>query len=123
MGYRSEVAMSFSDDAFDCLNCMLENESKETIADVLHLLYSENDYEGESETTFHYNWIKWYGSFPAVAFIEKALSYYRMVDYEYKFIRLGEEFGDVEEESGSYTNEEDSSFVPMYVTRHITFEY
>ena len=49
--------------------------------------------------TFHWKWVKWYGSFEEVRFIT---CFYQNLD-KYSFKRIGEDYNDIEEEwDGDY---------------------
>ena len=106
MGYYSEVAFAIpKKDVKGLVDALIESVGD---ADDLNFMDVYETYFFKFGRTpeerakipyviFHQDWTKWYSSYKDVACIEK---YIRSLD-SYKFIRVGEENGDVEEnESG-----------------------
>lgn len=89
MGYRSEVCIKFSEQAADVLTtaCKMNKHLKELV---------ESADQGSIEDHFlYFEYSKWYDSYPEVEAIESILT--ELDEYDYGFIRIGEEYEDVEE--------------------------
>ena len=102
MGYRSEIALSLSDEAVELLNCKMEqadNHIREDIIDMLPIKY-------DTEDTFiiYDDWIKWYEDYEFVILLTEVMDHCYEHDIGYQFIRLGEDHADVEEHE-FYTDE------------------
>ncbi len=117
MGYRSDVkALIYppSGDTnlleYDKLKLLMNT----TFKDVLD---SWSDYFDWNDThrvlRFAANSVKWYDSYPDVAKFTQFLSDVRGLEYEYEFIRIGEDDNDVESDSTG----DASGF--LYVSRSI----
>ena len=95
MGYRSEIALSLSDEAVELLNCKMEqadNHLREDIIDMLPIKY-------DTEDTFiiYDDWVKWYEDYEFVILLTEVMDHCYEHDIGYQFIRLGEDPADVEE--------------------------
>ena len=95
MGYRSEVAIKCKEKAFD----MLIDTCKETG------LMPDTVYKDCDDFLLYWDWIKWYNDYNDVAAIENTLDKLdelhdhdddQETGYGYKFMRIGEDDGDVE---------------------------
>lgn len=93
MGYYSEVAIVlYKDD----LKKLIEEAYLEQNHDVINLikgaeLYNDNDESGV--VTLRWDYIKWYDSFPNIRFV---MDFIQNEDRQYRFVRIGEEEGDIE---------------------------
>ena len=111
MGYRSEVAIAFTDHAVRLLNAIMEHES------AMRTLVGEcentiNMNEEDKGGKLHWCDIKWYEGYPEIDRMESLLQ--QIPDEDYHFIRLGEESHDIEERGGFYGSD-------MYVQRAIAW--
>ena len=103
MGYRSEVAIALSKTGTETLHAKLSSPdvSEELRCSVTNLLgYAEQHYIDQTTGAemWYWDWIKWYGGnfayYENIKFIEDTLA--ALEDDEYRFIRIGEEYEDVE---------------------------
>lgn len=94
MGYYSEVAITFYEHDFETL---VRRAAEET-TDALDLIMYASLYKDEVNNTITIAWssVKWYEDYSDVNFI---MSFIRNGDIQYHFIRIGEEYGDIEEEN------------------------
>lgn len=89
MGYRSEVALTLKkEDGLELIRQAKENEP------VRNLMSCANIIDQNEFITFHWKWVKWYGSFEEVRFITR---FYQNLE-KYSFKRIGEDYNDIEEE-------------------------
>ena len=58
--------------------------------------------ENESYLEWHSDWVKWYGSYPEVAWLERFMDWLDSKELEdyYQFLRIGERFEDVDNRGG-----------------------
>ena len=132
MGYRSEVGIILSAEAYDLLVCELEkervdgilnNNKPKTFNKTLTLL-DEMEEDGNSrllerstDIILYYSWIKWYNSYDEIQFIERMLDMMEERDLAYSFLRIGEENQDID---ARYNRSEDLC-IDMYASRTISF--
>ena len=94
MGYRSEVALVLSKEAAALLKKRLEAATP----DERDLIDNPDRYEVDSKTEqalWRWHVVKWYAeTFAEVAFIDNFLK--ELSDDDYLFIRLGENYDDIE---------------------------
>ena len=106
MGYRSEIVITLSKEAKKILEEKLDNLPDEEAENIESMLSSSDTHfihESGAEL-YHWTWIKWYNSYPEVAFIEDFLN---SLDDEghnedYCFLRIGEDLGDIEQQGFFY---------------------
>ena len=118
MGYRSEVAIAMSDEAFQCMFSVLEQQPIDTRLEVADLFDSADsstiDVEGPG-VVFQWDGIKWYTDwYEDITFVEKTLFQFFELHYpeDYRFIRIGENYDDIEMAG---INDE-AKFPALYVT-------
>ena len=113
MGYRSDVAILLTKEAVDVLNSKLDsNDIDENVRQsVQRLLYIADAHHIDARTcaeVWHWEWIKWYSddiiNHADIKFIENFLS--RLNADDYLFIRIGENYEDIEIHGSSF----DSAF-------------
>lgn len=98
MGYRSEVKICMRKSDYKELKGRLEVTGDTDTLD----LFNEDSFLDFSYTdlgdvvVFGWGWIKWYGEYKEVTFIENFLNEIEEQGHPYKFIRIGEETGDIE---------------------------
>ena len=92
MGYRSEVAIQFSDDAVRLLYAVAEHrgELKELLEEAETTIDLEAD---DISGKLHWDYIKWYDGFPCVDAVETIMM--TIPDEDFHFIRIGEEADDI----------------------------
>lgn len=132
MGYRSEVGIILSAEAYELLVCELEKERVDRIVSnnnpqafnaTIELLDAMEDGgapylpENSTDIIFYYSWIKWYDSYDEIQFIERMLDMMEERDLAYSFLRIGEENQDID---AKYNRSEDLC-IDMYASRTITF--
>ena len=114
MGYRSEVtALVYPNGGAD--STVNYNKLKLLMNTTFKELFDE--WGGEREFSDGWEWnddvevlqftatsVKWYDSFPEVDRFVKFLGEVRELEYEYEFIRIGEDADDVEEDSTGDAN-------------------
>ena len=132
MGYRSEVGIILSAEAYDLLVCELEkervdgilnNNKPKTFNKTLTLL-DEMEEDGNSrllerstDIILYHSWIKWYNSYDEIQFIKRMLDMMEERDLAYSFLRIGEENPDID---ARYNRSEDLC-IDMYASRTISF--
>ena len=87
MGYRSEVYLRIAEPLVEVV------DAARKLDDNLDKMLSDAAEEG-SKTDFHWEYTKWYDTYPEVQAVESLLE--MLQDDDYGFIRLGEEEGDIE---------------------------
>ena len=132
MGYRSEVGMILSTEAYELLVCELEKERVDRILnnnnpdkfnstiDLLDMMENDgasNLPENSTDIIFYYSWIKWYDSYGEVQFVERMLDMMEERDLAYSFLRIGEENKDID---ARYNRLEDLC-IYMHASRTISF--
>ena len=93
MGYRSDVAIALSKEAAALLKARLEAATP----DERYLLDNADLHDTDEESgdeLWRWHYVKWYEEFAEVAFIDNVLK--ELSDDDYLFIRLGENYDDVE---------------------------
>ena len=93
MGYRSDVAIAMTKKAAE----LLKTKLAEATPDQRYLLDNPDLYEVDSKTEealWRWHYVKWYEEFAEVAFIDNVLK--ELSDDDYLFIRLGENYDDIE---------------------------
>ncbi len=112
MGYYSEVGLCLNKVAHDKMLELLSQQNETLQAEVQEFLtYAEKFvvHEGSDDESvlYHWLWVKWYGSFSEVKFIEEFLE--KLTDdddtpEQYRFVRIGEELEDIEAHGSFYEN-------------------
>ncbi len=110
MGYRSTVAIAFTDHAVRLLDAIAGHipELAELIAEAER--QTINDCEDDKGGKLYWDYIKWYDGYNPISALEQFLCC--IPDEDFHFLRLGEEPADIEERGGFYESE-------MYVNRSI----
>lgn len=107
MGYRSDVVLAISRE------CWLREQLKQTLPKELA------SWDEHTDCGTYLRWfdpgIKWYPDFHEVSVIEKWLDTLDDNDEHYAFMRMGEEFGDIDERGSPYS-------FGIYATQTIHFE-
>ena len=132
MGYRSEVGIILSAEAYELLVCELEkervdrilnNNSPDKFMSTLELL-DEMEEDGKpnlpersTDIILYYSWIKWYDSYDEINFIERMLDMMEERDLAYSFLRIGEENPDID---ARYNRSEDLC-TDLYASRSVAF--
>lgn len=123
MGYRSDVGIVFkkSDEnlfydkvrEWDASH-IGEGESVKEILDYANKETLYSDSLKEDCVVLSWMCVKWYDTYPAVKFFEDVKKY---IDIDMDFIRIGEEFGDIEDDSAL-----GAGIVSYYTEAHLTIE-
>ena len=115
MGYRSDTAVQFINQAeADRFIKAYEELLEETKHQEDSLFkFSKVSTNSFGEVTYYWGWIKFYPEFPEVDAFEETLS---SDEYTCIFIRIGEEFDDIEYEDYRHTAQFNE---PIYVKREI----
>ena len=90
MGYRSDVYLRFAEPIVEVI------DAARKLDDNLDKMLSDGEAErtDKVKTDFHWEYTKWYDTYPEVQAVESLLG--MLQDDDYGFIRLGEEEGDIE---------------------------
>lgn len=96
MGYRSNVAITLYKKDFESLVKKAAGKTNYELDLIKSATLYEKSNEKYSIITMVWNYIKWYDDYEDVEFI---MSFIRGNNTQYHFIRIGEEPGDIEEES------------------------
>lgn len=116
MGYRSDVAITLYKKDFESLVKEAVGKTNYELDLIKNATLYENNNADCNIITMVWNCVKWYDGYDDVDFI---MSFIRSNDTQYHFIRIGEEAGDVEEES----NDEDWILCEStYIERYINVE-
>lgn len=99
MGYYSEVTITMKES--DCKNflALLQTGNDEVVRGARAVIQGVDEVllkastHGQAIITFHWSYIKWYEDFASINFIMNYLN-----DIDHRFVRMGEEFGDIEDE-------------------------
>ena len=114
MGYRSEVVLAISKKMVPHFMVTMAQEPQIRELVFKHTDKLDQDYDGEGGWMMHWEHIKWYESYPPIACIENFISDCESESLEgltledeteerereyshFRFVRLGEEFDDVEQ--------------------------
>lgn len=116
MGYRSEVGIKCGENAYKMFEQAIKDDGFNTWF-VPNTVYKDSN----NNYTLSWEWVKWYDEFDEVQNIEHVMDmlddiadYDNDKGYGYHFIRIGEEYDDIEER---YTD-----YLDFYVTRTIDFD-
>lgn len=107
MGYRSEVGLVLTRAGVDVLNKKLAGPevSEETRKEVESLLAYAAHHYTDSESgaeVWLWDWIKWYPDYQDIALLGALMN--ELEDEDYRFIRIGEEYDDIEVRGGFWKN-------------------
>ena len=89
MGYRSQVALALCHDADQLL------QANAKMIPALASLIKDN--ESNAPERYYWDHIKWYDGYPEVDALNRFLGFLECHDYQFGFIRLGEESDDNEQ--------------------------
>ena len=96
MGYRSDVVLSVRNDMLkESINKIDDNSLKQRVVK----LFQEADYHEKKDgwSYYRWNWIKWYKStFWEIAWLACEINMWEQEHF--RFVRLGEDFTDIEDE-------------------------
>ena len=106
MGYRSEVALGLCPEADQLLKA-----NAEMIPDLAELI---KDNESNVPERYYWSHIKWYDGYPEIGAMQSFLGFLECHDYQFGFIRLGEEEDDIERAGHPYEYD-------MFVNREISW--
>ncbi len=112
MGYRSEIRIITSKEGYEKLNEFVEQYLKDTEEDNL---LKECDIKniGKGQCYFGWNDVKWYeNDFKDVDAIMEGLNYLGENEYSYRYMRMGENYEDIEEQF--YDGEKDEDIYLEY---------
>ena len=98
MGYYSDVALCLTKNGMDQLKTALaeaERNNPDSFAAIKMLIGGEPSKidEGSGSAVFLWEGEKWYAEFDEVAFVAKLTD--SLPDQDFRFIRLGEDYGDI----------------------------
>lgn len=102
MGYYSETAFALTAEAAEALREAISNQILDTALKAETFLQEAETHsiDGQSRAElFHWNAVKWYSEFEEIGCIERILR--DLETSEYLFIRIGEDYSDIETK-GSY---------------------
>jgi len=105
MGYRSDVVLAVSEELMPhFLGALAKTPEARAFVFKDHCAMEEN-YDGKKTFLVHWSSVKWYDSFPGVAAVQEFVERCENGDIDledlddhYRFIRLGEDTSDMEEE-------------------------
>jgi len=87
MGYRSDVYLRIAQPLVEVVDAARKLDDK------LDEMLRQASCDG-SKTDFHWEWVKWYDTYPEVQAVDSLLS--MLQEDDYGFIRLGEDDGDAD---------------------------
>ena len=105
MGYYSEVGLTISAAGYKQLTgklTTLEDSELRTVVENL-LAHADTHYTSkEGDQLWFWNWTKWYSTFPEINWLQAQLN--ELDAQDFYFIRIGEEFDDVETDGSCCEN-------------------
>ncbi len=112
MGYYSEIGLCLNNTAHEKMLAELKKQDETIQAEVHDLLAAAQKYvaiqgNDHEATLYHWSWIKWYSQFPEVKFMEDFIATLTDDDdapLQYRFVRIGEEYEDIEVHGSYYEN-------------------
>ena len=110
MGYRSHVMLELKKEENDIFQALYMSKFPD---DAEWLFKCIENYDDEA-TLYNFDFIKWYDSYPEVAFVEHFL--YTIDEAQYCFVRAGEEPDDTEERG-------DSDYYNLYIRREVSIQW
>ena len=102
MGYRSDVAIALASEAIALLKEKLEATKD---ADKRYLFDNPDHHATDNDTgdeLFRWNQVKWYDGYPEVDFVSRFLR--ELDSSSYLFVRVGEQYDDIELCGDYWTN-------------------
>lgn len=119
MGYRSDVALALTKEGVEKLHVAIANVGQEILEELIELFTNPDKHLGDSETGAElWSWkdVKWYADYADVAFVENFI-FNEADPNNYHFIRICEEWDDIEVEGDFLDNPFD-----LHLIRDIDFE-
>lgn len=116
MGYRSDIRIVTSKEGFEKLQEFVRNHLKKNKENYNLLEECDIKQEGKNQCYFGWNYVKWYEhDYPEVVAIMEGLSHLGENEYSYRYMRIGESYDDIEEQSydGEKENEIDLEYPNM----------
>lgn len=127
MGYRSDVRVMTNLEGFETMQeIAFEIQEREGIEDVFPMQGQDPDeffdcYDAQEDyLCFGFDWVKWYDSYKDVSLFMEILEVANERGIDWQFIRIGEEFGDIDNFSSDnfYNN---NPAVVMYLNAEIVY--
>ena len=113
MGYRSDIRIITSKDGFEILKEFIKGYLKDNKEDYNLLEECDIKEEGKEQCYFGWNYVKWYEhDYPEVIAIMEGLNHLGENEYSYRYMRIGESYDDIEEQS--YDGEKDKNIYLEY---------
>lgn len=113
MGYRSDIRIITSKDGFEKLKEFIKEYLKDNKEDYNLLEECDIKEEGKEQCYFGWNYVKWYEhSYPEVIAIMEGLNHLGENEYSYRYMRIGESYDDIEEQS--YDGKKDENIYLEY---------
>lgn len=99
MGYRSDIRIVTSKDGFEKLKEFVKNYLKEHNENYNLLEQCDIKQEGKEQCYFGWNYVKWYeNDYTDVDAIMEGLNYLSENEYSYRYMRIGEDREDYDEQ-------------------------
>lgn len=113
MGYRSDIRIITSKDGFEKLKEFVKEYLKEHNEDYNLLEECDIKQEGKKQYYLGWNYVKWYeNDYTNVDAIMEGLNHLGENEYSYRYMRIGESYDDIEEQS--YDGEKDENIYLEY---------
>ena len=113
MGYRSDIRIITSKDGFERLKEFIKEYLKDNKEDYNLLEECDIKEEGKEQCYFGWNYVKRYEhDYPEVIAIMEGLNHLEENEYSYRYMRIGESYDDIEEQS--YDGEKDENIYLEY---------
>ena len=116
MGYRSDIRIVTSKEGFEKLQEFVRNHLRKNKENYNLLEECDIKQEGKNQCYFGWNYVKWYEhDYPEVVAIMEGLNHLGENEYSYRYMRIGESYEDIEEQSydGEKENEIDLEYPNM----------
>lgn len=97
MGYRSDVRLRMERKGYDKFKEIVQKELEDSEVDIDLSLWADSIKVEEHQVTLTWRYSKWYPEFPEIKAVNKGISYLADNDIDYHFVRIGEDWDDIEE--------------------------
>ena len=124
MGYRSDIRIVTSKEGFEILKDFVAEYLKEHNENYNLLDECDKKEEGKNQCYFGWNYMKWYEhDYPEVVAIMEGLNHLEDNEYSYRYMRIGENYDDMEEQSYDGEKDEDICLEYPNMIREFDDEY
>ena len=102
MGYRSDIRIVMKKKDYPKFSKYVEDYIAEKQAQYNLMEHIDVKEEGTQTIYIGWNYLKWYEEYPEVQAVHEALDKFRDEGLSFAFARIGEDYGDYEEDNNNY---------------------